>query len=303
MVRIHARRGFTLIELLVVIAIIAVLVGLLLPAVQKVREAAARAKCQNNLKQIGLALHSYHDANNGLPAGYLCNPVTADVQQTRPGWGWAAQLLPYLEQDNLARQIDYKADMTGAGYLAVRTTELKAFVCPSDLNTGVFDVPDAGSGTVGKAATNSYAACFGADPVVDIEDNPGVTNCKGLFARNSRFRIADITDGTSSTLAIGERACKFAQSPWAGALTNGTIRQYGNPANVSSTPAQVMAYFEDEPLNDPGSEPEFFFGPHTGAVLFLFADGSVQSIKFSTSLTVLKALSTRAGGEVIPGDY
>ena len=297
--RTHRKSGFTLIELLVVIAIIAILIGLLLPAVQKVREAAARITCTNNLKQIGLALHSYHDANNGLPAGYLCN-ARPDVQYTVPGWGWGALLLPYLEQNNLARQIDLRADMTAPGYVAVRTTELKMYVCPSDLNTGVFDVPDAGSGTVGKAATNSYAACFGAGPAVDLGDNPGVTN--GLFARNSRFRFADIIDGTSNTIAVGERAGKFAQSPWAGALNNGTIRQYGNPANSSEAPAQVLAYFEDGPLNSPETEAEWFYGPHTGVVLFVFADGSVQSVKLSTSLTILKALATRAGGEVV-GDW
>src|SRR5713101_506372 len=97
-----ARRAFTLIELLVVIAIIGVLVGLLLPAVQKVREAANRTQCQNNLKQVGLALHSFHDSRGYFPAGYLCQP-TADPAYTSPGWGWAAQLLPYVEQDALGR--------------------------------------------------------------------------------------------------------------------------------------------------------------------------------------------------------
>ena len=292
------RHAFTLIELLVVIAIIAVLIGLLLPAVQKVREAAARTKCSNNLKQIGLALHSYHDANDGLPSGYLGNPA-GDASNTAPGWGWAALLLPFLEQDNLARQItNYRDNMVLPQYTAVRTTQLKVFVCPSDVNTGVFNVPDAsGAGTVGQAATNSYAACFGAGPAVDIGDNPGLTN--GLFARNSRLRLTDITDGTSNTIAIGERACRFAQSPWAGALKNGSIRQYDNPANAAEAAALVLAYFEDGPLNSPSSEPEWFFGPHTGVVLYLFADGSVQSVKTSTSLTVLKALATRTGGEVV----
>src|SRR5258707_10516832 len=101
------RKGFTLIELLVVIAIIAVLVGLLLPAVQKVREAANRSKCLNNLHQMGVALHHYHDSLGSFPSGYLCQPINpADPMQTGPGWGWAAQLLPHVEQDNLFRQID-----------------------------------------------------------------------------------------------------------------------------------------------------------------------------------------------------
>src|ERR1700737_1514161 len=102
------RPGFTLIELLVVIAIIAILIGLLLPAVQKVREAAARLQCTNNLKQIGLGLHNYHDANRSFPPGYLASgPYSDGFTDTAPGWGWAAFLLPYIEQDNLHRQINF----------------------------------------------------------------------------------------------------------------------------------------------------------------------------------------------------
>src|SRR5262245_9890838 len=124
------RRGFTLIELLVVIAIIAILLALLVPAVQKIREAAARLQCQNNLKQIGVALHSYHDRNKRFPPGYQ-SAVAADNSDLGPGWGWAAFLLPDLEQGNLHQQINFNADLGASVNAAARVRSLAIFRCPS----------------------------------------------------------------------------------------------------------------------------------------------------------------------------
>ena len=126
------RRAFTLIELLVVIAIIAVLIGLLLPHVQKVREAAARTKCTNNLKQIGVAMHNHHSAHNSFPMGFNSRSLTTDGDGLGPGWGWAAYLLPYLEQDALHRKIDFNRDITDPYHAQTRTTSLPGFLCPSD---------------------------------------------------------------------------------------------------------------------------------------------------------------------------
>src|ERR1700719_5260354 len=129
------RRGFTLIELLVVIAIIAVLIGLLLPAVQKFRESANRMSCTNNLKQIGLALHSYHDSRGFFPPGYVdgnTDPNSTPDNDVGPGWGWASFLLPFLEQDNVYNQINFKVGVGTGSNIAVSQWPLKVFQCPSD---------------------------------------------------------------------------------------------------------------------------------------------------------------------------
>src|SRR5262249_56653217 len=123
--------AFTLIELLVVIAIIALLVGLLLPAVQKVRDAAARSSCQNNLKQVGLALQGYHDANRKFPPGYSSG-VTPNGDDTGPGWGWATYILPHMEQQPLFSQIDLGIPIEAPRHAAARTTAMKSYLCPAD---------------------------------------------------------------------------------------------------------------------------------------------------------------------------
>jgi prepilin-type N-terminal cleavage/methylation domain-containing protein/prepilin-type processing-associated H-X9-DG protein len=295
------RRAFTLVELLVVIAIIAVLIGLLLPAVQKVREAANRASCQNNLHQIGLALHSYHDGQGSFPAGYRCQPVNlSNPDQTAPGWGWAVLLLPYIEQGNMAQQINFILPVEDPGNLAARTMILKLYVCPSDRSTGVFTIYDKNNNPLAQAATNSYAACHGVG--VDLDEE--LDDFNGMFSRNSKVRFADVTDGTSNTIAIGERSAFFTQTPWAGAVSFGTTRitpsaPISNLAAIEDAPTQLLVHVAVHTLNDPNADPEDFFSPHTGNVVFLFVDGSVRPVRTGISLSVLQALATRNGGEVV----
>ena len=299
----RSRAAFTLIELLVVIAIIAILIGLLLPAVQKVREAANRAACSNNLKQIGLALHNYHDHAGSFPPGYQCPRPQTDPNYTAPGWGWAALLLPDLEQDTLSRTIAFNLPIEAPVNDAARTAVLKLFVCPSDTSTGVFTIYDKNGIPLAQAATNSYAGSFGVG--VDLDEELDQHN--GIFSRNNPVRLTDIPDGTSNTIAVGERASLFTQTAWAGAVNNGTTRvtpgaPTRNTTAVEESPTQALAHVAVHTLNDPDSDPEDFFTPHTGAGQFLFADGSVRPVRRGVALSVFQALATRNGGETVGAD-
>ncbi len=339
--------GFSLIELLVVIAIIGVLAGLLLPAVQKVREAANRTGCQNHLKQIGLALHAYYDTYQAFPSGFIYTPpksstpppppppaqpkspwvpmyndriiippwflhpvtpgevqVVAELQTGGPGWGWAALLLPYLDQQNLAKKIDFTKPVESPGALAARTTVLSVYTCPADRYTGVFPVKNQLNQKIVDAATNSYAACYGSDGAIGFTGDTG----NGLFFRASRIRLEEVTDGTSTTLAIGERAALLCQAPWAGVVANGSVRTTPDApvflSIVEPAPTQVLARVGHRPLLDFNSEPYDFFSPHAGVVFFAFADGAVHAMRSTTDVAVLQGLATRAGDEAVnPPDF
>ncbi len=299
------RCGLTLIELLVVIAILTVLMGLLLPAVQRVREAANQTSCRNNLKQIGVALHSYHTTKGALPPGYFCdlaNPMEPDY--CRPGWGWAAHILPYLEQSALTAQIQWDQAVEDLVNAEPRAQVVKTYICPSDRDTGVFTVRSQWNFSMGSAATNSYAASYGFGGSIGEAPDSG----NGVFYRNSRTRMADIRDGTSTTLAVGERAAIFAQAPWAGVFTAGTIRTNPNSSNcefgIEEAPVMVLAGTWVDAMNNPYSTIYKFYSAHADMAPFLFADGSVRRLKFDLSWQVWRAIATRHGGETVSeGDY
>jgi len=297
----HSRYAFTLIELLVVIAIISVLIGLLLPAVQQVRESAARSQCLNNLKQIGLACHSYHDTQQSLPPGYLAEmPYTDGQTDTTPGWGWGAFLLPYLEQDNLYRLLNFGQPVQNSP--AIQTV-VKVFLCPSDVPPPTaFPVANGTGATLVLAAPSSYAASCGPD-ASDVADPFGL----GIFYRNSRTRLTDITDGTSQTVMVGDRAWVNTEGIWAGA-PSGAVTQPGPrslwPTAREAAPCLVLAHNNFINIRtDPDGGLDDFSSYHITGVNLLLADGSVHFFHNITGDGQERrdfwAMGTRAGGEVI----
>ncbi len=290
---VQSRNGFTLIELLVVIAIVAILIALLLPAVQQAREAARRMSCRNNLRQLAMAMHNYHDVHQCLPPGYV---FRTGPQGNAAGAGWGAMLLPYLEQSALYQQINFSEPLYSPVNLTSRQKHLPVFLCPSDVVSENGFVEMGGSSE--RYAMASYVASFGPP---DLDDDQEKRD--GLFSRNSRTRIADITDGTSSTLMLGERE-------------NGPFRRAGSHGvHFSYETTWIGAVREiDDPTDDHGHMSLFQTGhvpnsrssddrdvsaPHVGYANFLFADGHVQIISETVDFLLYQSLSTRKGTEVV----
>ena len=287
MVPLRQRRGFTLIELLVVIAIIAVLIGLLLPAVQKVREAAARAKCSNNLKQIGLAFHSYHDVNRFLPSAGTEVPTggTDNPPVNRLNWGWCYEILPFIEQGQVQNV---------ASNAVVRATPIPTYGCPTRQGPRVIS-GQAKSDYAGNGGTNPNATPVGSctGPVVRSRGSDKGTN-------PGQFILADIRDGLSNTLFVGEKivnpgkTCCVDNESWAGPGIDGDIIR-GVKANGSSwwTPAQD---FNDPTV--PDDENYRFGSKHPAGMNAAFGDGSVRFIRYSVDPVVFMRACHRMDGGV-----
>ena len=321
----RSARAFTLVELLVVIAIIGVLVALLLPAVQAAREAARRMSCSNNLKQIGLAMHGYHDVHKQLPFGSPGNkPVTPNYSSAGT---WGAFILPYLEEQALYNLFQFSKPMSDSANAVAVQTVVSSYTCPSDASAddavlgqraggAQYDNPDRALGAwyVGSMGPLSMDSC-----VYCTDSTPSVTNpcCQGtnfgscdgggLLANNppgvfSRYRrsikFAEVRDGLSKTWMVGETLPR--QCSWNSA--------FAPNFSTTSTNIPLNTFASDSPLDPitPSSSPDYhyahscgFKSRHPGGTQFVLCDGSVHFVDELIDFLLFNQLGTRAGGEIV----
>lgn len=331
------RRAFTLVELLVVIAVIGILLALLLPAVQQVRNSARRMQCKNNLKQIGLALHNYESTFGQLPPGYAYTlgadygantgyPVQSGYETANYlGQAWGAYLLPYIEQDNVYRLINFELPGFDITNQSAREISINTYLCPTDFwSIDGFVVRNDQVSPIEQYAASSYCANWGpASGVAETPSNPSddwnldatPDSSAGPFFRNSRTRMVEVLDGTSMTLAVGER-------------TNGPILdEEGNPIGAPPHPNFENVWFAairdiDVPDDDHGHMVLFdaeygpnrargegtgadrgISAPHEGLAHFLLLDGSVHTVAETIDISVFRAMASIRGGEVVRHEF
>lgn len=352
--------GFTLVELLVVIAIIGVLIGLLLPAVQQVREAARRTSCANNLRQLGLAILGFESARQHFPSGFLSHPTSDGVVppgvvidpitwNAGPGWGWGAQILPYMEQGNLAGSINMGAPLWSAENRDLVSTRLPGMLCPSSSgptdgvtivdSNGLPYSPDGLSPlVVGRShyvASHGQESFWGPEAGVDrtavvFTDIYSSTTtivtlngdlsiaADGPFFRNSKTRFAQITDGTSNTIFLGEHSSRLSDKTWAGVVPMAFVHpRFSSPENgpdgaatlvlVHAGPSGGELDITGFPIIHPVNFPTFHVGQmyaeHLSGGNLAFGDGSVHFFNESVDLVLFAEMSSMDEGEVVDGAW
>jgi prepilin-type N-terminal cleavage/methylation domain-containing protein/prepilin-type processing-associated H-X9-DG protein len=294
------RNAFTLVELLVVITIIGILIALLLPAVQAAREAARRMSCSNHMKQIGLAMHLYHDTFQQLPPGWIAHdPSTGQPHWFGvPGWGWGARILPFMEQTAIYNNlIHFDLPITDPANAQVRVMPIPIYRCPSDAGDATFVLqgggPLVGGGSFSpvKLSTNNYIGVFGTKDFHEIAPSCEGNGCFFL-QRGVSFR--DIKDGLSQTFIVGERSSELAPSTWVGVVTGGEhapARICGVATYPPNSTTEASHYFHN------------FSSCHPTGTNFLLADGSVRLIPESIAEETYHALCTRDARDITGNDW
>jgi prepilin-type N-terminal cleavage/methylation domain-containing protein/prepilin-type processing-associated H-X9-DG protein len=310
---VRPRHGFTLIELLVVIAIIAILIGLLLPAVQKVREAAARMSCSNNLKQLALGLHNYHSAYEKFPAGihrsngniapwthYDLNGKESPIRRTN----WTIEVLPYIEQDNVHKKWNYTNFNANRGVTGDAATSswhaIKTFLCPSDPGPAVDTISDATESPPRHWGLTRYAANAGRRSYRRANQ----TN-DGPFIHNLERNIAGISDGTSNTIFLGERSTVDPVFDSTGdSLIFWGWYPFGAEGDVLASAAERINWKMPAPATQANYDLRInvFGSSHTGGANFALGDGSVRFIRDSMDLVTLERACMYQDGLVVSLD-
>ncbi|RMG33864.1 MAG: DUF1559 domain-containing protein [Planctomycetota bacterium] len=295
------RPGFTLVEMLVAIAIIGVLVGLLLPAVQQVRETARRMQCRNNLKQLCLALHNYHETHGMFPINYGNGPY----DDTNTGASWMQMILPQLDQSTLYERIRFGRPLHDPENRQVAKTPVSVWFCPSD-STHSQPLMDGRSNVPGVWAVNNYVACSGSNwnrppfgPIASQHGrnagNPdGLDHCNGFMCRGGDnqptvTRFADLTDGSGTTFAVGESVPLWTAHVW-WYWFNGVTATCAIPLNHKREPEDRLADWHEH---------NGFKSRHSGGAHFAMCDGHVRFVSDRIDLAVYRALATIQGGETI----
>ncbi|MBI1322584.1 DUF1559 domain-containing protein [bacterium] len=315
------RRAFTLIELLVVIAIIAVLISLLLPAVQSAREAARRAQCVNNLKQIGLGMANYESAFRSYPPGYLsapagdavhgpANPVSLD---SGPGWAYGTMLTPFLEQSAVYQALNVNIPSWSPANETGTRTSLATFLCPSvSEESKAFDVIDASGTRLGRFSRSHYVLNAGNNEpwMYQTFDHRNIAD--GPFYRNSATTVAAVTDGLSNTLFMGEHSAILSDKTWVATVPGAVVCPKPRFALSLCDYAATLVLthsgpsaFEGGIIHPPNSQAAHvcqMYSEHPGGANIMLGDGSVRFIKATINQRVWAALATKSGGEVISAE-
>lgn len=320
----ESQAGFTLVELLVVIAIIGILVALLLPAVQAARESARRTQCTNNLKQLGVGFHNYHDTFGLFPPAYVSQPGGGGVHgapdpETRdagPGWAWGALLLPFIEQGPVHDKFDFDLPCWDAENAPPAKTQLPVFLCPSATGSDEpMAVHKANGETLATFARSTYVLNAGQNEPwgFAIDDYSQIAD--GPFYRNSTTRMADVTDGLSNTVFAGEHHPVLSDKTWVGVVPGAVVCpqprfRFGDwvcePASVLVNVHSGPCSYADPPIihppNSPIAAPCQMYAEHPGGCNVLLGDGSVRFVSETINQLTWAALASCAGGEVVGDD-